>query len=130
MKTFDFIRNSARKTVYVDVDGTILESMKIPSGVKNAFVYWNENLSVTKIIWSRILILAVLKLLGSKLVIWTNRSIIHADVTFKSLGMTKNLFSEFYFYNGDKSKFYNKDMRLIDDDKKYLGVNTLTVEKI
>lgn len=127
----NFIKKVSRQTVFVDVDGTILKSFKIPENVTgNKLVYWNENLTKTSIIFSRIAICIILKIVGCKLVIFTDRGENHKNITIDALGIFKNLFSDFQFYAGKKHNFYNPEMFLIDDNKKFVGKNTLTVEKI
>jgi len=85
-------------------------------------------LDVTDVILNRALFLVVLKMLGCKLIVWTNRPLSKKDVTIKALGIFSILFSDFQFFCG--KKVANENMLIIDDDKKFAGINTLTVEKI
>jgi hypothetical protein len=128
---FNFLKNAIGKTIYVDVDGTILRSFQIPADVKgNKFFWWKKNLAPTKMIYSRIFFCFVLWLCGSKLIIWTNRSNAHKSMTVKNLGLAKFMFSEFRFFEGEKKATYKKDMFVIDDDRRYRGERTLNVVKI
>jgi len=127
-KVFDFIQSAKNQIVYVDVDGTLLQSMRIPSDVTgNKLNWWRENLKVTKPIFSRFVLCAVLKILGCKLIIWTNRFPEHRDVTLKGLGFAKILFSDFQFFGG--KKVYSPEMFVIDDAK-YNGARALRVQNI
>ena len=124
-----FARRAIGKTVFVDMDGTILKAFEIPTNiVGNKLVWWNDNLDVTDVILTRALYLVALKALGCKLVVWTNRPATKKDITLKALGLFGHLFSEFQFHGG--KKVATADMLIIDDDKKYMGINTLTVTKI
>ena len=128
---FNFLKNAMGNTVYVDVDGTLMRSFEIPENVEgNKFLWWNENLAPTKILYTRIFLCAILRMLGSKLIIWTNRSNAHKGMTIKSLGLAKFLFSDFRFFEGEKKGTYNKNMFVIDDDKRYKGTRTLNVQKV
>lgn len=126
---FTFARRALGRTVFVDMDGTILKAFEIPAYVTgNKLMWWNQNLDVTDIILNRALYLVILKALGCKLVVWTNRPESKKDITIKALGIFSALFSEFQFHAG--KKVANADMFIIDDDKKFAGINTLTVTKI
>ena len=128
---FNFAIKAIGKTIYVDVDGTILCNFNIPSDVQGSKLeWWTNNLDVTKKITSRLMFLAVLKFFGSKLVIWTNRSEQHKNVTVKSLGIFVHLFSDMQFFGGAKSKNFNSNMFLMDDDKSFKGTNVLTVKRM
>ena len=127
---FDFFKKAIGQKVFVDVDGTILKSFEIPDDVKgNKLVWWNENLDVTDKLYFRLLYLAGLKLMGSELVVWTNRAEHHKEMTLKALGLFRYLFSDFQFHCGKKAKQYNSSMLVMDDDKRYNGDNSLIVVK-
>jgi hypothetical protein len=127
-----FILNAIGKTIYVDVDGTILRNLAIPESVpaKEKFFWWKENLGKSDIIFSRLVLCIILRMLGCKLVIWTNRGEEHRDVTMQSLGFAKYIFSNFEFHNGKKSKTYSADKIVIDDDARYKNNYTLHVDTI
>ena len=125
---FNFFKMVAGKTVHVDVDGTLVKSYVVPAEVpaREKLSYWTNNLDVTEKLYSRLFFCVALRLIGTKLIIWTNRSESHRDVTFKALGIFRHIFSEFEFHAG--KKVLSNNMFAIDDSLK--GENVLTVERL
>ena len=124
-----FALKAVGRTVFVDMDGTILKAFDIPETINgNRLMWWNENLDVTDIILYRALYLVALKALGCKLVVWTNRPVAKKAITIKALGIFAMLFSDFQFHSGKKKS--SSDMLVIDDDKRYKTDTCLIVEKI
>lgn len=119
-----FIFNAYRAGVaYIDVDGCILKKFPVPTHVFShaALSWWKENLQPTEIVRSRIALLYVLRALGVRLVLWTNRANEHRPVTYRALGRHRDLFSELRFYNGAKDRSQPVGP-VMDDDAKYVAL--------
>lgn len=119
---FDALRY---RCAYIDLDGCILRRMRCPQniGLKGIefLLWWRENLAVCPLIKRRLPLLYLLRLLGVKLVMWTNRDFfMHGTVTFKSLGIHAKLFSEYKFYDGTKIES-RVPGPVMDDQKAYLA---------
>jgi hypothetical protein len=118
---------------YIDVDGTILKKFPVPDYVDadRKLKWWKDNLAPTAVIRRRLPLLYLLRALGVKLIIWTNRSPQHEYVTRKALGRHANLFSLFQMYDGQKD--INHPMGpVMDDQEKYINktFNGLLVEAL
>lgn len=108
---------------YIDVDGCILEKFPVPSRVSKhiALEWWKANLRPTPIVWQRIALLYVLRALGVRLILWTNRAPKHRAVTWRALGRHWDLFSEMRFYDGEK-EYALPSGPVMDDQEKYVAL--------
>lgn len=127
INTVRFICNAwACGEAYIDLDGCLLKRFRCPPHLKlygsQALVWWMENLKPTPIIYRRLALLYVLRALGVRLVIWTNRqcNVHHLNVTHKALGQHMWLFSEMQFRGGLKIQDILTGP-VMDDQKAYLG---------
>lgn len=119
---FDALRY---RCAYIDLDGCLLRRMRCPMGTGmkgiDFLLWWRENLTVRPVIKRRLPLLYLLKFLGVKLVMWTNRDFfMHGTVTFKSLGKHAWLFTEYKFYDGQKIQS-RVPGPVMDDQKNYLA---------
>lgn len=108
--------------VYVDMDGCLLHRMPIPPHVppSEALDYWMANLCQTRLIKRRLALLYVLRAMGVKLHVWTNRSPQHEAVTRDSFGKHYRLFSS-HHYGAGKKRQYPRCGPCIDDEEKNVG---------
>lgn len=119
------------RCAYIDLDGCLLKRMRCPpelrlSGIP-ALLWWRDNLTVRPIIYRRLILLYLLRALGVRLYVWTNRDRkMHDGVTRASLGKHVRLFEDFQYYDGTKIMpvRWSSDGRLygpvMDDQIKYL----------
>lgn len=119
---FDALRY---RCAYIDLDGCLLLRFKCPHslGLKGIewLLWWRENLPVRPIIKRRLPLLYLLRLLGVKLIVWTNRDkLMHHGVTIQSLGRHRWLFSEEQYYDGQKI-MSRVPGPVMDDQKPYLA---------
>jgi hypothetical protein len=107
---------------YIDVDGTLLKSFVVPETVpeNQRLWWWSFNLVPTPRIWSRIALCCVLRLLGVRLVIWTNRRTMFEPMTRQALGVFQHLFSEWWFMGGWKETLTMRRGVVMDDQAKYV----------
>lgn len=110
------------RAAYIDMDGCLLQRMRVPEAVpsEQRLAYWTENLCVTPVVRRRLALLYVLRLLGVRLHVWTNRSAQHRDVTWAALGAHRRLFSGAYFLSGTKGEM-TRTGPCMDDQEKYVG---------
>lgn len=127
---FDAVRY---RCAYIDLDGCILRRMRVKDDARyihfmstqpgtnfDALLWWRENLTVRPLIKRRLPLLYLLKFLGVRLYIWTNRDFwLHSAVTFKSLGMHSRLFFGHQFHDGTKIQT-RVPGPVMDDQKAYL----------
>lgn len=113
------------------MDGCLLHRYRCPPELKlrgdAALEWWMANLAPTPIVYQRLVLLYILRLLGVKLAIWTNRQPYHEKVTREALGRHMWLFS-FQFYCGGEKNLHGLWGPCMDDQKKYLvgkGFNLL-----
>lgn len=95
------------RCAFIDLDGCILRRMRCPRnlGLKGVefLLWWREHLSVQPIIRRRLPLLYILRIMGVKLIVWTNRDAsLHSNVTLQSLGIHARLFSDIRYYDGTK----------------------------
>lgn len=122
---------------FIDMDGTILKKFRLPGGDEclvgdsrtllngmSALEWWKANLQPTAVIKRRLPLLYLLKALGVKLIVWTNRCPQHETVTRKALGVHARLFNHMLFYDGQKGKCNWLLGPVLDDDPKYLPCGT------
>lgn len=121
-----FILSALRyRCAYIDLDGCLLRRMRCPPnlhlrGIEH-LLWWRENLSVRPIIKRRLPLLYLLKFLGVKLYLWTNRDFwLHGQVTYQSLGTHSRLFFGHQFYDGTKIQS-RVPGPVMDDQKAYLA---------
>lgn len=107
---------------YIDIDGCVLHKMPIPAHVppEQALDYWMENLCETKVILHRLAFLYLLKAIGVKLHLWTNRSPQHEPVTRNSFGRHYRLFASHHYGAGQK-KHLARLGPCIDDEQRNIG---------
>lgn len=92
---------------FIDLDGCILRRFHCPRdlGLKGIewLLWWRENLPVRPLIKRRLPLLYLLKFLGVRLYVWTNRDMLmHYGLTIESLGKHTRLFTNYNFYDGQK----------------------------
>jgi hypothetical protein len=92
----------ASGVAYIDVDGTILRRYSWYGKQDMTLQLWMENLMPTRIIKRRLPLLYLLKWMGVRLVLWTNRPPELRWPTMLSLGRHIHLFSRTEFHNGKK----------------------------
>lgn len=124
---------------YIDLDGCLLHRMRCPDRdwkgerIRDHLKWWTENLCVTPIVTRRLVLLYILRLLGVKLAIWTNRQSYHQAVTEQALGRHMWLFSFAFYCSGQKHKSKPLGGPVMDDQEKYLDCGTgfnLLVEQL
>lgn len=111
------------KCAYIDMDGCLFKRMRCPLGMgaNAALAWWGANLAPTPIIRRRLVLLYMLRLLGVRLYIWTNRWPQHKNLTRQALGRHAWLFDpQWLFFEGAKQDFYRCGP-CMDDQKKYVG---------
>lgn len=123
MRLLKFIR-AARKHghAYVDMDGCLLHKMPIPAHVppEQALAYWMENLCATKVVLHRLVLLYLLRALGVRVHLWTNRSPEHEPVTRASLGRHYELFASHHYGAGRKRQLTRLGP-CMDDEARNIG---------
>lgn len=106
---------------YIDLDGCLLHRMRCPESVpaSDRLIWWTANLKPTPIVYPRLVLLYVLRVLGVRLQIWTNRSGQHMAVTEQALGRHMWLFDDGWFCDGkkDEARLWGPVM---DDQQKYV----------
>lgn len=124
MKLLKFIASAwLHRHAYIDLDGCLLRKMKMPrmpGGPDAALAYWGANVAPTPIVRKRLVLCYVLKLLGVRLYIWTNRWPQHDAVTRQALGRHMWLFSGTYYMEGKKATIARLGP-CMEDQKKFLG---------
>jgi len=131
------ILTSNIKTVYVDMDGTVLDSthdhwyqsMVKTIGEPEAIKTYRKVTDVDnlKINMPLIMALQVLKAAGYELILWTNRGEAQRPMTEANLGEYNNLFSDSIYGAGEK-KAYIQDApgHIIDNETKNFEVGHIT----
>lgn len=122
---FDAVRY---RCAYIDLDGCILRRFKCPhslalQGIRGVgwLLWWRDNLPVRPVIKRRLPLLYLLRLLGVRLVAWTNRDQgLHHEITRQSLGFHNWLFAEFQYWDGTKILTRTKGP-VMDDQPKFLA---------
>lgn len=110
---------------YIDLDGCLLVRMRCPrdqrlKGVE-FLLWWRDNLTVRPLIKRRLPLLYLLRLLGVRLIVWTNRDFcMHWPVTVRSLGKHVRLFADYEFHDGTKIQT-RVPGPVMDDQKAYLA---------
>lgn len=110
------------RTIYVDVDGTLL-SNELDTLFTVHGVEWYEQQRISdlpKRYWLLIALL-LLKLVGFRLVLWTNRGQMNAAATKINLGMWWYMFTDHQFHEGGKVK--PSSGWTIDDTKHHASVH-------
>lgn len=138
MRVLRFIRSAMHYgKAYIDLDGCLLKRFRIPPGLNlqgdENLIYWGEHLPVLPIIYPRLLLCYLLRLLGVRLIVWTNRwDPDHMCVTMESLGMHLWLFDEIRLRTGNK--FSDRlDGPVMEDQVKFAVCgkgNSLIVEQL
>jgi hypothetical protein len=107
---------------YIDLDGCLLRKMPMPGGMTmdEALVYWVANLRPMPIVRRRLVLCYVLRLLGVRLYVWTNRPLEHEPITLAALGLHAWLFSAMYHLEGHKQEL-RRFGPCMDDQAKYVG---------
>lgn len=111
------------KNAYIDMDGCLLHRMPIPAHVppEQALEYWMANLCATRVIKRRLVLLYVLRAMGVRLHVWTNRSPQHEAVTRQSFGRHYyRLFATTHYGAGQK-RHYPRCGPCMDDEAKNVG---------
>jgi len=113
--------------VYVDIDGTLLDSRLDDAfnervaeyGIEAAMAWYNtaycDNLELNIGLWLR---LVVLKEEGHTIIVWTNRHEQKAEMTLTNIAKwgIMDLFSGFMFCDGGKCKFQLKNGIVFEND--------------
>lgn len=121
--------------IFVDMDGTVLDS-----SLDNEFkrrceedgfditIKWYRKCNVSNLNINIELIeqLIALKDKGHNLVLWTNRGLENKEMTKNNLKEYWNIFNEYQFHSGMKSKC-QLDGVVIDNEEKYLSCGTKSV---
>ncbi len=93
------------RTLYVDVDGTLLSNdLDIMFAIHG--VQWYEQQSIDNLPkrhWL-LVVLLMLRVIGFRLVLWTNRGLVNKTATKRNLGVWWYLFSDHQFHEGRKEK--------------------------
>ena len=121
----DFVLEARRcGNAYVDMDGCLLHKMPIPPHIapECALDYWMANLSPTRVVWTRLAFLYLLKAVGVKLHLWTNRSPQHEAVTRVSLGRHYAMFSTHHYGAGQKRDVVRQGP-CMDDEERNIGAD-------
>jgi hypothetical protein len=92
----------ASGVAYIDVDGTILRRYSWFGKKDMSLDDWMRELMPTRVIRRRLPMLYLLKWMGVRLVLWTNRPPELRWPTMLSLGKHIHLFSRTEFHNGKK----------------------------
>lgn len=110
------------RVAYIDCDGCILKKFPVPEHICMPFrlMWWRLNLAPTPVIRTRLIVLYVLRLLGVRLVLWTNRGLQHCFITVDALGKHAQLFDEMRFRDGNKI-LDKLDGPIMEDDARYLA---------
>lgn len=122
--TLKFIRAAVRSGLaFVDVDGTLVKRFQIPADGPvitglTPLEYWKEFLPPMPLIKRRLPLLYLLRALGVRLYVWTNRGEANKPQTLESLGIHARLFSDFLFFDGLKFTEWHTGP-IMDDDVKY-----------
>lgn len=126
IQTLRFIRDAVLcGCAYIDLDGCLLKRFRCPKELKlsgaRALIWWMENLAPTPIVYRRLALLYVLRLLGVRVIMWTNRTqcLHHLNVTHKALRRHMWLFAEMRFRDGQKI-MDRVDGPVMDDQPAYL----------
>lgn len=110
---------------YIDCDGCILKKFPVPSYVPKdqALEWWKTCLKPTAILRHRIALLYVLRFLGVRLILWTNRRPTHRPITYLALRAHWSLFDhdEMHFCDGQKGSLFLEGP-VMDDDPKYAAL--------
>ena len=111
------------RVAYIDCDGCVLKKFIVPSHVApEAWLdWWQENLQPTPVIWRRLALLYLLRTLGVRLVLWTNRADRQREVTLQALGAHARLFESMIFCDGQKQHSV-LDGPVMEDDSRYVSV--------
>jgi hypothetical protein len=125
------------KTIYVDVDGTLLDSRldnEFASRYGNdsdSAVQWYDNnwCADLEVNWVLVVQLVIMRVIGCKLVLWTNRGSRQVAMTKANLGIVWFLFSDHLFYEGAKRHAQVQGL-VIDNERKYedCGTEFLLIE--
>ena len=121
-------------TVYVDVDGTLLDN-----SLDNTFISTMKECPVKGLAWYNtcevddlainmelVQFLIALKEKGYTLVLWTNRGIANIPMTKRNLGsFIWNMFDSHEFHSGKKINASMLEGIVIDNEEKYLTKGTL-----
>jgi hypothetical protein len=93
------------RTIYVDVDGTLL-SNELDTLFAIYGVEWYEQQRIDNLPKRYWLLIALfmLRLIGFRLVLWTNRGHMNAPATKRNLGVWWWMFSDHQFHEGYKVK--------------------------
>lgn len=107
---------------YIDMDGCLLHRFRCPPGSYGEFAlqWWMDNLRPTPIVYPRLVLLYVLRALGVRLHIWTNRSPQHKPVTRTALGRHVWLFDTQVYGAGQKAGAVLLLGPVMDDQPKYV----------
>jgi len=111
-----------KKTIYVDMDGTLLDNSLdaqfIASGYDKA--WYNEQYVTTLAVnYKLVRVLKKLAVRGNTLILWTNRGEEQREMTKENLGDLWTMFTDHRFYCGKKLGT-NVDGYTIDNEAKYV----------
>lgn len=109
------------RAAFIDVDGCLVRKFHPPANTPDALQWWIDNLQVTPVIRRRLPLLYLCKLLGVKLVLWTNRHPKHETVTTRALGVHAWLFDDMVFYGGTKSNATCLGPVMDDEERHVIG---------
>lgn len=126
------------RNAYIDFDGTLAHSVHVPAptGADLGGDAWLQawqleinRMGRGRLVYTRLLFLLVLRLLGVRLHLWTNRGPAVRDATLLTLGLWVRLFMTLGFYGQESNAMPDKTASaaehlgpLMDDMPKYVAL--------
>ena len=122
------LRARAAGVAYIDCDGCILKRYSVPPELNlswtQSLLWWRDNLQATPTVLSRIAFCYLLRFVGVRLVLWTNRAQEHIFVTLEALGEHCLLFDDMLFRDGCKIQD-RLDGPVMDDQEAFLSCGSV-----
>lgn len=109
------------RSAYIDMDGCLLRAISIPAHIppRDGLTWWLANIRATTIVRRRLLLLYVLRAVGVRLYVWTNRPECLKAMTWSALGVHRRLFSGSHFMAGQKWRV-PRSGSWIDDEARHV----------
>lgn len=109
------------RSAYIDMDGCLLRAISIPAHIppQDRLIWWLANIRTTTIVRRRLPLLYVLRAMGVRLYVWTNRPECLKAMTWSALGVHRWLFSGSYFMAGQK-RYVPRAGPCIDDEARHV----------
>jgi hydroxymethylpyrimidine pyrophosphatase-like HAD family hydrolase len=120
-KVLLIIKSIISKDIYVDIDGTLLDSSLDNQFKEHDYnIKWYDKQYINNLNINNDLIqcLYIIKYIGCNIHILTNRGYAQAKMTIENLAEHTSLFNSFTFCEGLKSKYTRRGL-LIDNEVKY-----------